>query len=58
MVRNKGVCLKATEVLIARNRVEELWKEQSENLSLELRGERERQRWPEERVLPVGLIMM
>ena len=35
----------------------ELQKEQSENLSLNVRGGRERKRWSEERVFPVGLIL-
>ena len=37
---------------------EALRKEQSENLSLEVKGGRERQRRLEERVLPVGLMLM
>ena len=36
----------------------ELWKERSEHLSLDVRDARERQRWSEEPVLPVGLILM
>ena len=39
-------------------RGEELQKERSENLSLEVRGGRERQRWLEEQILPVGLIVI
>ena len=36
----------------------ELWKERSEILSFEMRGRRERQKWSEERVLTVCLILM
>ena len=36
---------------------EEFWKERSDNLSLDVRGGRERQRWSEERVLIVGLML-
>ena len=37
---------------------DELQKERSENLSLKVRSERERQKWLEERVLPVSLMLM
>ena len=39
-------------------RGKELQNERSENLSLDVRGGRERRRWSEERVLPVGLILI
>ena len=39
-------------------RLIEFRKERSENLSLEVRGGREKQRWSEERAVPEGLILI
>ena len=37
---------------------ERKYRRNNQNLSLDVRGGRERQRWSKERVLPVGLILI
>ena len=60
MITEGGSCMKDLR-LVGREfheRRDELRKEQSENLSLEVMDGRKRQWWFEERVLPVGLMLM
>ena len=57
----EGGCFENDLISVGREfqrRGDELWNERSGNLSLKVRGGRERQRWLEMRVLPVGLMLM